>query len=123
VSRHLDEAVTFELAQVVAQLVEAVGGLGEIKGGEDGMVDLPPVQPRVLLATAIPNPSTSGRPRLPMSSHRHPEISNIFASFSERLDAALALREKLENFQPRAIAEGLCPFGKTVEQGALRTAT
>jgi hypothetical protein len=41
VSRHLDEAVTFELAQVVAQLVEAVGGLGEIKGGEDGMVDLP----------------------------------------------------------------------------------
>src|SRR5271166_3496786 len=31
----------FELAQVVAQLVEAVGLLREIKGGEDGVVDLP----------------------------------------------------------------------------------
>src|SRR5271165_3521526 len=31
----------FELAQVVAQLVEAVGLLCEIKGGEDGVVDLP----------------------------------------------------------------------------------
>ena len=33
--------MAFELAQVVAQLVKAVGLLGEIKGGEDGMVDLP----------------------------------------------------------------------------------
>ena len=31
----------FEFAQVVAQLVEAVGLLGEVEGGEDGMVDLP----------------------------------------------------------------------------------
>ena len=31
----------FELARVVAQLVEAVGVLREIKGGEDGVVDLP----------------------------------------------------------------------------------
>jgi hypothetical protein len=32
--------MAFELAQVVAQLVEAVGLLGEIKGGEDGAMDL-----------------------------------------------------------------------------------
>jgi hypothetical protein len=30
-----------ELTQVVAQLVETVGLLGEIKGGEDGAMDLP----------------------------------------------------------------------------------
>src|SRR6516165_5033248 len=30
----------FELAQVVAQLVEAVGLLGEIEGSEEGVVDL-----------------------------------------------------------------------------------
>ena len=33
--------MTLELAQVVAQLVEAVGLLGEIEGGEDGAMDLP----------------------------------------------------------------------------------
>ena len=31
----------FELAQVVAQLVEAVGLLGEIESGENGLMDLP----------------------------------------------------------------------------------
>ena len=30
----------FELAQVVAQLVEAIGLLGEIEAGEDGAMDL-----------------------------------------------------------------------------------
>ena len=32
--------MAFELAQVVAQLVEAVGLLGEIEGSEEGVVDL-----------------------------------------------------------------------------------
>src|SRR6516165_10043874 len=32
--------VALELAQVVAQLVETVGVVGEVEGGEDGMVDL-----------------------------------------------------------------------------------
>src|SRR6201989_1394490 len=36
----LQQAVAFELAQVVAELVEAVGGVGEVEGGEDGAVDL-----------------------------------------------------------------------------------
>jgi len=33
--------VAFEFAQVVAQLVEAIGVLREVEGGEDGVVDLP----------------------------------------------------------------------------------
>src|ERR1700694_4871945 len=37
----LDEAVPFELAQVVTELVEAVGLLREIAAGEDGVMDLP----------------------------------------------------------------------------------
>ena len=36
----LQQTVAFELAQVVAELVEAVGGVGEVEGGEDGAVDL-----------------------------------------------------------------------------------
>ena len=36
----LQQAVAFELAQVVAELVEAVGAVGEVEGGEHGMVDL-----------------------------------------------------------------------------------
>ena len=32
--------MALELAQVVAQLVEAVGAVGEVEGGEDGVVDL-----------------------------------------------------------------------------------
>ena len=32
--------MALELAQVVAQLVETVGVVGEIKSGEDGLVDL-----------------------------------------------------------------------------------
>ena len=36
----LYQTVPFELAQVVAQLVQAVSSLGEIEGGEDGLVDL-----------------------------------------------------------------------------------
>jgi hypothetical protein len=32
--------VSFELAQVVAELVEPVGVGGEAEGGEDGVVDL-----------------------------------------------------------------------------------
>src|SRR3984893_16946940 len=36
----LDEAVRFELAQVVAELVEAISTLGETEGGENGVVDL-----------------------------------------------------------------------------------
>jgi hypothetical protein len=32
--------VSFELAWVVAELVEAVGVFGEAEGGEDGVVDL-----------------------------------------------------------------------------------
>jgi hypothetical protein len=33
--------VAFELAQVIAQLVEAIASVGELEGGEDGLVDLP----------------------------------------------------------------------------------
>src|SRR6266478_278163 len=36
----LQQTVAFELAQVVAQLVEGVGSVGEVEGGEDGVVDL-----------------------------------------------------------------------------------
>ena len=36
----LDEAVRFELAQVVAELVEAISTFGETEGGENGVVDL-----------------------------------------------------------------------------------
>ena len=32
--------MALELAQVVAQLVQAVSSLGEMEGGEDGLVDL-----------------------------------------------------------------------------------
>ena len=36
----LDQSVTLEFAQVVAQLVQAVSSLGEMEGGEDGLMDL-----------------------------------------------------------------------------------
>src|SRR5712672_2522984 len=36
----LQQPVALQLAQVVAQLVEAVGSVGEVEGGEDGVVDL-----------------------------------------------------------------------------------
>src|ERR1700732_776485 len=36
----LQQPVAFELAQFVAQLVKAVGFLGQAEGGEDGLVDL-----------------------------------------------------------------------------------
>src|ERR1700745_580067 len=36
----LQQPVGFELAQVVAELVQAVGSLGEVEGSEDGVVDL-----------------------------------------------------------------------------------
>ena len=36
----LDQAVAFELTQVVAQLVEAIGALGELEGRKHGVMDL-----------------------------------------------------------------------------------
>jgi len=36
----LQQAVAFELTQVVAELIEAVGAVGEVEGGEDGVVNL-----------------------------------------------------------------------------------
>src|SRR6201988_3319838 len=36
----LQQPVGFELAQVVAELVETVGAVGEVEGGRDGVVDL-----------------------------------------------------------------------------------
>ena len=36
----LQQGVGFELAQVVAELVQAVGCVGEVEGSEDGVVDL-----------------------------------------------------------------------------------
>src|SRR3984893_10939378 len=36
----LQQPMAFELAQVVAKLVEAVGAVGEVEGGEDGVMDL-----------------------------------------------------------------------------------
>src|SRR5437899_11648252 len=36
----LQQPVGFELAQVVAELVERVGAVGGVEGGEDGVVDL-----------------------------------------------------------------------------------
>ena len=41
----LQQPVALQLAQVVAQLVEAVGAVGKVEGGEDGVVDLFGVQP------------------------------------------------------------------------------
>src|SRR5215472_862863 len=35
----LEQAVALELAQIVAELVEAVGLIGEVEGGQDGLVD------------------------------------------------------------------------------------
>jgi hypothetical protein len=39
--------MAFELAQVVAQLVDAVGLLGEIEAGEDGARDLAGGEPPI----------------------------------------------------------------------------
>src|SRR6266478_7673721 len=36
----LQQTVAFELAQIVAKLVEAVGAVGEVESGENGVVDL-----------------------------------------------------------------------------------
>ncbi len=36
----LDQPVSLEFAQVVAQLVQAVSFVGEVEGGDDGLVDL-----------------------------------------------------------------------------------
>ena len=36
----LHQPVALELAQIVAELVQAVGAVGEVEGGEDGVVDL-----------------------------------------------------------------------------------
>jgi len=36
----LDQSMSLEFAQVVAQLVQTVSSLGEMEGGEDGLVDL-----------------------------------------------------------------------------------
>ena len=36
----LEQPVGFQLAQVVAELVQPVGAVGEVEGGEDGVVDL-----------------------------------------------------------------------------------
>jgi hypothetical protein len=36
----LQQAMAFQFSQVVAELVQAVGGFGKLKGGEDGFVDL-----------------------------------------------------------------------------------
>src|ERR1700747_1291966 len=36
----LQQPVGFELAQVVAELVQPVGAVGEVEGGEDGVVDV-----------------------------------------------------------------------------------
>ena len=36
----LKQSMALELAQVVAELVEAVGAVGEVEGGENGLVDL-----------------------------------------------------------------------------------
>ncbi len=48
----LDQAMPFEFAQVVAQLVEAVGLLREVEGVEDGLMDLPG-RPAADLRTAM----------------------------------------------------------------------
>ena len=36
----LDQSMSLEFAQVIAQLVQTVSSLGEMEGGEDGLVDL-----------------------------------------------------------------------------------
>jgi len=36
----LDQSVSLEFAQVVAQLVQAVNFVGEMEGGDDGLMDL-----------------------------------------------------------------------------------
>ena len=36
----LQQAVAFEFAQVVAQLVDAVASVGELEGGDNGLMDL-----------------------------------------------------------------------------------
>src|SRR5208337_1284097 len=48
----LDQAVSLELAQVVAELVQAVGVLREVEGVEDGLMDLPG-RPAADLRTAM----------------------------------------------------------------------
>src|SRR5580704_4507609 len=48
----LQQPVGFEFAQVVAELVEPVGAVGEVEGGEDGVVDLPG-GPAADLTTAV----------------------------------------------------------------------
>ena len=37
----LQQPVAFEFAQVVAQLVDAVASVGELEGGDNGLMDLP----------------------------------------------------------------------------------
>ena len=36
----LEEAMAFELTQIIAELVESVSGRGKLKAGEHGLVDL-----------------------------------------------------------------------------------
>lgn len=36
----LDQSMTLEFAQIVAQLVQAVSSLGDMEGGEDSLMDL-----------------------------------------------------------------------------------
>jgi hypothetical protein len=36
----LQQAMAFEFTQVVAQLVDAVASVGELEGGDDGLMDL-----------------------------------------------------------------------------------
>ena len=47
----LQQPVGFEFAQVVTELVEPVGAVGEVEGGEDGVVDL--LGPAADLTTAV----------------------------------------------------------------------
>ena len=44
--------MAFELAQVVAELGEAVGTVGEVEAGEDGVMDLP-CRPAILLQEGV----------------------------------------------------------------------
>ena len=37
----LKQPVTLEFSQIVAELVQAIGGIGDLERGQDGLVDLP----------------------------------------------------------------------------------
>ena len=56
--------MALELAQVIAELVEAVGLFGQVEGGEDGLVDLPGAPAAEVVAAVEEDLQQADHPRV-----------------------------------------------------------